>query len=206
MTLLDETETESESGDEQVAPLGQSGSLRIAFASTDRLHVDMHFGAAERLVVFDVTPGRADLVGVARFLKAEMKGENKERGQIDQSVVADMVAADAEVPVIVSPPEDKVIGKLDYIDGCAAVYAVSIGSSSIKRLMALGIQPVVVGNGHEILDLLNEVSLALVHGGLSWVTRAAAKAGLSRVETADNVLPFPKSSADNRRLITSIDE
>jgi nitrogen fixation protein NifX len=29
-----------------------------------------------------------------------------------------------------------------------------------------GIQPIVVDEGHDIVDLLNEVSLALVYGGL----------------------------------------
>ena len=40
--------------------------LKIAFASSDRLHVDLHFGGADRLVVYEVFPGRADLVGDPR--------------------------------------------------------------------------------------------------------------------------------------------
>ena len=38
-----------------------------------------------------------------------------------------------------------------------------------------GIQPVIVDVGHDIVDLLNEVSFALAQGGLSWVDRACAK-------------------------------
>ena len=72
--------------------------------------------------------------------------------------------------------KDKVIPKLDFVKECAAVYAASIGANSIRRLMALGVQPIIVEPGHEILDLLNEVSLALVYGGLAWVDRAKAKA------------------------------
>ena len=44
--------------------------LRIAFASTDPVHVDLHFGGAEQLVIFDVAPGMADKVGIAAFDKA----------------------------------------------------------------------------------------------------------------------------------------
>lgn len=39
------------------------------------------------------------------------------------------------------------IPKLSFVDGCAAVQAASIGASSVRRLMALGIQPIVVDNG-----------------------------------------------------------
>lgn len=152
--------------------------LRIAFASTDRSHVDMHFGGAERLVLFDVSPGQADLVGVADFVKAEPVGEAGRKG-------------------LTGTVEDKVLAKLDFVKDCAAVYAASIGTSSIRRLMAAGIQPVVVDSGHDIVDLLNEVSLALAHGGLSWVDRAKAKAAPRAVADGGGV---------SHRLIRSEDE
>jgi nitrogen fixation protein NifX len=154
--------------------------LRIAFASTDRAHVDLHFGGAERLVIFDVAPGRADLVGVAEFVKAETLGTDVRAG-------------------LAGTVEDKVLAKLDFVQGCAAVYAASIGTSSIRRLMALGIQPIIVDSGHEILDLLNEVSLALVYGGLPWVDRAKANA------TPDDAPP-QRIEADSHRLLASADD
>ena len=88
------------------------------------------------------------------------------------------------------------------MQGCAAVYAAQIGASSIKRLLGIGVQPIIVDVGHDIHDLLNEVSLAMFHGGLSWVERAMAKAreaGPGR----DVVEP---TNAASRRLITSIEE
>jgi len=151
--------------------------LRIAFASTDRQHVDLHFGGAERLVIFDVAPGQADLVGVAEFVKTETVGSDGRTG-------------------LTGTVQDKVIAKLEFVQGCAAVYAASIGTSSIRRLMALGIQPIIVDSGHEILDLLNEVSLALVYGGLPWVDRAEAAASPATAA----------AQADRRRLLASIDE
>lgn len=153
--------------------------LRIAFASTDRVHVNLHFGGAESLVIFDVEPGKADLVGVAEFVKAEQVGTDGRAG-------------------LAGTVQDKVLAKLDFVQGCAAVYAASIGASSIRRLMALGIQPIIVDDGHEILDLLNEVSLAMVYGGLPWVDRAKANAAKS--ETAERI------DDDSRRLMASVDE
>ncbi len=155
--------------------------LKIAFASTDRVHVDLHFGGAESLVIFDVEPGRADLVGFAEFAKAEQAGSDGRAG-------------------LTGTLKDKVIPKLDFVQGCAAVYAASIGASSIRRLMAAGIQPIIVDPGHEILDLLNEVSLALACGGLAWVDRAKAKAGQS---PEPGVTP---PSATSHRLISSAEE
>ncbi|OIQ93808.1 dinitrogenase iron-molybdenum cofactor [mine drainage metagenome] len=150
--------------------------LRIAFASTDRQHVDLHFGSADSLVLFDVQPGRADLVGVGQFVKAEQVGEQGRRG-------------------LAGGTQDKVLAKLDFVQDCAAVYAASIGASSIRRLMAAGIQPVIVDAGHEIGDLLNEVSLALALGGLAWVERARRRAAA----------PSPAADGDSRRLMTAAD-
>lgn len=184
--------------------------IRVAFASNDRTHVNLHFGAAESFVIYDVVPGAADLVGIGQFTKAEMKGENKDKGRSREPVAAEAALPATAVPssVVVEEvalvPEDKVIAKLDFIDGCAAVYAASIGSSSIKRLMARQIQPIIVDNGHDIEDLLNEVSLALRYGGLSWVERAKTKTpSPSRFDTAARE---SRDGADRRRLIASIDE
>ena len=92
------------------------------------------------------------------------------------------------------------LAKLEFLQGCAAVYAASIGTSSIRRLMGAGIQPIIVDNGHDIEDLLNEVSLALVHGGLAWVDRAKARAAtLPQRSLAEGM-------AESHRLISSIDE
>jgi nitrogen fixation protein NifX len=167
--------------------------IRVAFASNDRSHVNLHFGAAESFIVYDIAPGAAELVGIGEFVRAEMKGENKDRGLPRGEAPSTAARADPDLAV----PEDKVIAKLDFLRNCSAVYAASIGTSSIKRLMAAEIQPIIVDNGHEITDLLNEVSLALVHGGLSWVERAAAKA--QRNETRATGKP-------SLRLITSIEE
>jgi nitrogen fixation protein NifX len=155
--------------------------LRIAFASSDRTTVDLHFGGAESLVIYDVSPGQADLVGIGEFMKAEQIGESGRAG-------------------LAGSVQDKVLPKLDFVGECAAVYAASIGSSSIRRLMRLGIQPIIVDTGHAILDLLNEVSLALVYGGLAWVDRAKAKA------LATPPKPMAVDGAPKHVLLSSIDE
>lgn len=176
--------------------------IRVAFASNDHQHVNLHFGAADCILLYDVAPGWGDLVAVGHFVRVEMKGENKDKGR----ETMEHLGAPEGVPVVSSvtaipadpdqPTPDKVIPKLAFLEGCAAVYAVSIGASSIKRLMAAGIQPIIVEAGHQIEDLLNEVSLAQVYGGLAWVEAAKERLG-------DTPLPPPESGM---HLISSIDE
>jgi len=119
--------------------------LRVAFASTDRLRVNQHFGAAEGFAVYDVESGRATLVGVAQFSTESMDGN-----------------------------ENKLAAKVDFLAGCAAVYVLAIGGSAIKQLTSKGITPVRVEKVDRIDALLREISLAIDAGGVAWIDRAMA--------------------------------
>ena len=175
--------------------------IRVAFASTNDTHVNTHFGAAERFVIFDVAPGRAERVGVGEFQTAVMKGANKDKALPAGTMIVPGDESRGTAADLEKPPEDKVIAKLAFLSGCAAVYAASIGNSSIKRLMAANIQPIIVGHDHDIVELLNEVSLALVTGGLSWVSQAVARAGgTSSAAPAGTAAPLAHA------LMTSLDD
>lgn len=188
--------------------------IKVAFASTDETHVDMHFGAAESFVIYDVSPGSAELVGVGHFVAAVMKGENKDKALTDRHGTPQIVVPAAEdypPHPVDKPPEDKVVAKLEFLKECAAVYAASIGTSSIKRLMMADIQPIIVDNGHDIVDLLNEVSLALcMEGGLSWVdkakTRQKAAAALDMQGKAGWLGASQGAGEQVNDLITSVDD
>lgn len=119
--------------------------LKVAFASTDRTRVNQHFGAAEGFVIYEVTPEKATLVGVAEFAEEAMDGN-----------------------------EDKLAAKIDFLDGCAAVYVMAIGASAIKKLMAKGVQPIRVDEQDGIDELLVEISKAMSDGGVAWIDRAIA--------------------------------
>jgi nitrogen fixation protein NifX len=119
--------------------------IKVAFASTDRQRVNQHFGAAEGFAVYEVTPDKATLVGVAEFAEEAMDGN-----------------------------EDKLAAKVDFLDGCAAVYVMAIGASAIKKLMAKGIQPIRINEVDAVDDLLGEISKAMTEGGVAWIDRALA--------------------------------
>ena len=127
--------------------------LKVAFASTDRTRVNQHFGAAEGFVVYEVTPDKATLVGVAEFAEEAMDGN-----------------------------EDKLGAKVDFLEGCAAVYVMAIGASAIKKLMAKGVQPIRINEVDAVDDLLNEISRAMSEGGVAWIDRAIAAQTKAKVE------------------------
>ena len=127
--------------------------IKVAFASTDRTRVNQHFGAAEGFVVYEVTPDKATLVGVAEFAEEAMDGN-----------------------------EDKLGAKVDFLEGCAAVYVMAIGASAIKKLMAKGVQPIRINEIDAVDDLLSEVSKAMSDGGVAWIDRAIAAQTKAKAE------------------------
>ena len=127
--------------------------LKVAFASTDRTRVNQHFGAAEGFVIYEVTPDKATLVGVAEFAEEAMDGN-----------------------------EDKLGAKVDFLEGCAAVYVMAIGASAIKKLLAKGVQPIRVDEVDGIDDLLVEISKAMSEGGVAWIDRTLAAQAKTKAE------------------------
>ncbi|MEY4592113.1 MAG: hypothetical protein RIR18_1008 [Pseudomonadota bacterium] len=121
--------------------------LKIAFASNDRERVNQHFGAAEGFAIFQVNAHGSALTGVAEFPEESMDGN-----------------------------ENKLNAKIDFLDGCAAVFVMAIGASAIKLLLAKGIQPIRIADNDHIPSLLTELSEAIRVGGVQWVDRALAKA------------------------------
>jgi nitrogen fixation protein NifX len=127
--------------------------IKVAFASTDRSRVNQHFGAAEAFAIYEVTPEKATLVGLGEFAEEAMDGN-----------------------------EDKLTAKVDFLEGCAAVYVMAIGASAIKKLLAKGIQPIRVDELDGIEELLGEISKAMSAGGVAWIDRAVAAQAKAKEE------------------------
>lgn len=119
--------------------------LKVAFASTDRVKVNQHFGAAEGFVIYAIGPDRAAPVGFGEFPAEAMDGN-----------------------------EAKLAAKVEFLQGCAAVFVLAIGASAIKQLLARGIQPIRINDGNGIDDLIADISRAMKEGGVPWIDRALA--------------------------------
>lgn len=123
----------------------QALGLRIAFATTNMETVNQHFGSAQQFALYHVDPERAILLEVAEFGKLSQDGN-----------------------------EDKLEAKLDMLKGCAAVYCQAVGSSAVRQLMTLGIQPIKVVEGAVIADLLESLQDEMRQGPSAWLAKAIA--------------------------------
>ncbi|GAA5182083.1 MULTISPECIES: NifB/NifX family molybdenum-iron cluster-binding protein [Niveibacterium] len=120
----------------------EPGTLRVAFASRDRVHVDQHFGAAEGFVIFTVDAERARLAGVLEFPPENMDGNENKLGE-----------------------------RIRALEGCAAVYCLAVGGSAVRQLLAANIQPIRLENAASIDPLLNSIRDAINAGGVQWIDR-----------------------------------
>ncbi|MGR8942183.1 MAG: nitrogen fixation protein NifX [Gammaproteobacteria bacterium] len=118
-------------------------AIKVAFATTDMVHVNQHFGSAKSFAVYAVDPEQSELLEAAQF------GDLAQDGN-----------------------EDKLSVKIQLLDGCAAVYCQAIGASAIKQIVAQGIQPIKVHEGSAIKDLLADLQAEMKSGPSAWLAKA----------------------------------
>lgn len=118
-------------------------AIKVAFATTDMVHVNQHFGSARYFAVYAVNPEQSELLEAAQF------GELAQDGN-----------------------EDKLSVKIQLLTGCAAVYCQAIGASAIKQIVAQGIQPIKVHEGSTIKHLLADLQNEMKSGPSSWLAKA----------------------------------
>ncbi|HEY6612487.1 MAG TPA: NifB/NifX family molybdenum-iron cluster-binding protein [Pseudomonas sp.] len=117
--------------------------LKVAFASSDRETVDQHFGSSRSFVIYGVNPAHARLLSIAEF------------GDLDQD-----------------GNEDKLVSKLELLDGCIAVYCRACGASAVRQLLAVGVQPVKVAEAARIDELIESLQAELRDGPSTWLAKA----------------------------------
>ena len=118
-------------------------AIKVAFATTDMVHVNQHFGSAKSFAVFAVDPENSEMLEAAQF------GELSQDGN-----------------------EDKLSVKLQLLDGCAAVYCQAVGASAVKQIVSQGIQPIKVHEGCTIKELINDLQNEMKAGPSSWLAKA----------------------------------
>lgn len=129
----------------------QGPTLRIAFATSDKLKVDEHFGSCSCLQILAVSAHHQQLDTLCTFTL----GAN---GHDDGKLLARLVA----------------------LDGCDAVYCLAIGPSAIRQLIGAGIQPVRLEQSTTIAILVAELQQQLRGSPSGWLARALAQKGRSQ--------------------------
>lgn len=120
----------------------QSTTLKIAFATSDRVLVDQHFGAAAGFAIYAIDGEHARLIEATEYPLESMDGN-----------------------------EDKLASRIAALAGCAAVYCLAVGGSAVRQLLAGGVQPVRVEAETPIEALLQMLRKAVREGGVAWIDR-----------------------------------
>lgn len=119
-----------------------SPMLRIAFATSDRVAVNQHFGAAAGFAIYAIDGDTARLVEVTEYPLESMDGN-----------------------------EDKLASRIAALAGCAAVYCLAVGGSAVRQLLAGGVQPVRLDEEASIEVLLLTLRKAIREGGIAWIDK-----------------------------------
>jgi nitrogen fixation protein NifX len=118
-------------------------ALKIAFATSDLIHVDQHFGTCESFAIFMVT---------------------RDEVHFHQTIAFEEAAQDGS--------EDKLQARIGALSGVAAVYCRAVGASAIAQLKQAGVQPIKVADGTLIKLQLGVLQEELAGSPSFWVLRA----------------------------------
>ena len=119
--------------------------MKVAFASTDKVHVDEHFGQAEEFYIWNIGPDDAVLNGVVQ-IKAE-------EGYID----------------------DKIEARTAALSDCALVYVGEIGGPAAARLVQKKIHPIKSKEHEPIAVVVEKLQEVLKGNPPPWLRKAMLK-------------------------------
>jgi nitrogen fixation protein NifX len=103
--------------------------MKVAFASSDYRHVDQHFGATPRLVVYGVKADRVTLIRVVDF------------------------------PVENGHQTEKIARRIHALEDCVTLFCVAIGDAVFRQLLQVGVRAERVPAETTIVGLLQEIQL-----------------------------------------------
>lgn len=119
--------------------------MKIAFATSDKVHINAHFGWANTIDVYEV-----DKDGYALIETKYFGGDLKEDGN-----------------------EDKLVPKLEALHDCTIVYVSAIGGSAAARLINRKITPIKAqSEGQEIAEVLTNFVKMLNGNPPPWLRKA----------------------------------
>lgn len=127
--------------------------MKVAFATTDGINVDEHFGRAGNFAVYELTDTDYRFVEMRKF--AEVKDIDFENTKgIDQI------------------HESKVEGKVAKLSDCKIIYLTEIGGPSAARLIKRGIMPIKVAGAVSISESLEKLLATVKASPPPWLKKA----------------------------------
>ncbi|WP_088891451.1 nitrogen fixation protein NifX [Leptolyngbya ohadii] len=119
--------------------------MKIAFTTSDKVHINAHFGSAKKIDVYEVNTD-----GYTFFETLRFDGNLEEDGN-----------------------EDKLLPKIEALHDCTIVYVSAIGGSAAARLIKKRITPVKAqSEDQEISDVLTKLVQTLNGSPPPWLRKA----------------------------------
>jgi nitrogen fixation protein NifX len=119
--------------------------MKIAFTTNDQIHINAHFGWANKIDVYEVLPDGYQFLKTLQF-----EGDLKEDGN-----------------------EDKLVPKIEALADCTIVYVSAIGGSAAARLIKKRITPIKVrAEDDEITEVLEKLVQTLKGSPPPWLRKA----------------------------------
>ncbi len=119
--------------------------MNVAFASTDKVHIDEHFGRAEEFIIWKVGPETASFNGIVQVSTA---------------------GADEA---------DRIEARCAGLADCALVYVAEIGGPAAARLVAKKIHPIKSKNCAAISATVEQLQEVLRGNPPPWLRKALLK-------------------------------
>jgi nitrogen fixation protein NifX len=119
--------------------------MKIAFTTSDRVHINAHFGWAKKIDVYEISQDGYEFLETLKF-----EGDLKEDGN-----------------------EDKLTPKVDALADCTIVYVSAIGGSAAARLIKKRVTPIKArSETEEIGDVLTKLVETLKGNPPPWLRKA----------------------------------
>ena len=127
--------------------------MKVAFATTDGISVNEHFGRAGMFVIYELNNSGHSLVEIRRFSEGRDAAveETKGMGKIH---------------------DEQIENKVDRIADCKIIYLTEIGGPSAARLARKGIMPVKVKEPVSIEESVQKLSETLKNSPPPWLKKA----------------------------------
>ncbi|BAZ11465.1 nitrogen fixation protein NifX [Calothrix sp. NIES-4071] len=119
--------------------------MKIAFTTSDRVHINAHFGWAKEIDVYEISDNGYEFIETLKF-----EGDLKQDGN-----------------------EDKVTPKLEALYDCTIVYVSAIGGTAAAKLIKKGVTPVKAkSDDDKIVDVLDKLVITLKGSPPPWLRKA----------------------------------
>ncbi|MHC5722740.1 MAG: nitrogen fixation protein NifX [Nostoc sp.] len=133
--------------------------MKIAFTTSDRVHINTHFGAADEIDVYEISDEGYKFVETLNF-DDQLQEENN---------------------------ESRLAPKLAALEDCTIIYVIAIGGSAAARLIKKGVTPVKArSQEEEISEVLNKLVKTLKGNPPPWLRKALQQKPTNFADEVEN--------------------